>query len=160
MTAGCEQNVHTAVVTYCGNHPTPLPSGWSEQARRSYQSQKQGGCPAATLPPLEQCVADLEAIAQQQDPDAKQRREAAAPKAASTKQDAAFKKLIDNWLAVFDQMKIICRNSTVSDSHYRECERSKTDLSTIEDELRAFLKKQGFDMRDVGELGLWPSDPG
>src|SRR5262245_58918245 len=71
MTAGCEQNVHTAVVTYCGNHPTPLPSGWSEQARRSYESQKRGGCPAATLPPLEKCVVDLEAIAQQQDPDAK-----------------------------------------------------------------------------------------
>lgn len=159
LVAGCEANVRTVVGTYCqSNRPDPLPSGWAESVRRGYESQR-ASCPAEVLAPLEKCVHELEAIASAQDPDAKQRREAARPKAQATKQDARFKKLIDSWLATFDQLKIICRHESATASHARECERAKTDLDGIEVELRTFLKTQGFDMRDVGELGLWPSDP-
>lgn len=158
--AACDANVRTVVGTYCqpANRPNPLPSGWAESVRRGYESQK-AGCSPEVLAPLEQCVIELEAIAHAQDPEAKQRRAAAKPKADATKQDARFKKLIEGWLAVFDQMKIICRNERASASHARECERARTDLDGVEVQLQTFLKAEGFDMRDVGELGLWPSNP-
>jgi hypothetical protein len=158
MRAGCEANVQQLVGTYCGNRmPDPLPTGVAESVRRGLESQR--SCPAEVLTPLEQCVADLEARALKADPEAKQRRAAAAPKAEETKKDPQFKAMIDEWLRVFDGMKITCRNRDVSDSHARECERWQKDLDGVEEKLAKFLDARGFDRRDVSELGLWPSDP-
>ena len=158
LVAACQANVDRLVGTYCRTPPSPLPTGYAESVRRGYESQK-GTCSPQILAPLEACVSQLEATATQQDPQAKERRAAAAPKAAAMKQDPKFKGMIDEWLQTFDQMKIICRNRTASDSHARECERYEKDLAAVADRLRTFLVGSGFDQRDLGELGLWPTDP-
>jgi hypothetical protein len=159
IAAGCQSNVQRGLATWCTTPPSPLPPGWSEAVRRSADSQLRGGCAPAIVQPLAQCATRLEAIALAEDPDAKARRAAAAPKAEATRQDPAFKQRVDAWYSALDAMKIICRNRKVSSAHARECSRSEEDFGHAQDALRAFLLGKGFDARDIGELGLWPSDP-
>jgi hypothetical protein len=135
-----------------------LPTGYAESVRRGYDSQR-AACPAQILAPLDACATRLESIVAQQDPAAARRREAARPRAETTKQAPQWKALIDEWMTTFDGMKIVCRAEQVSDSHRRECERRRHELDGVYDELRAYLTASGFDPRDFAELGLWPSDP-
>ena len=157
MVNACQQNANQLLMI-CQQRPTPQPPGHAEQMRRSYESQRTA-CSAEVLAPLDRCVRELEAIALAQDPDAKERRAAARANAEATREDAAFQQRIDQWLQIFDQMKIQCAHQQASASYARECSRTKTDLDAVELDLRAFLEARGFDMRDVGELGLWPSSP-
>lgn len=159
MTAGCQANVQRMLAAWCSAPPSPLPAGWSETVRRNADGQVQGGCSAQVVEPLAQCATRLEAVAAAQDPDAKSRRAAAKPKAEATRKDPAFTQRIDRWMSALDAMKIVCRNRKASPAHARECERTEHDLEQHTTDLRSFLLGRGFDARDLGELGLWPSDP-
>ena len=89
----------------------------------------------------------------------RQRAGIAKAKAEGVKQRPEFKKMIDEWLQAYDGGRIVCRQAKVSPSHARECDRWDKDRDAVEDRLRAYLVKEGFDVRDVRELGLWPSSP-
>lgn len=159
MAAGCQANVQRMLAAWCTTPPSPLPPGWSETVRRNADGQVKGGCAPAIVEPLDACATRLEAVAASEDPDAKSRRAAASPKAEATRKDPAFKQRVDDWYSALDAMKIVCRNRKVSAAHARECSRSEEDFGRVQDALRSFLLGKGFDARDLGELGLWPSDP-
>ena len=152
----CTQGDQTLTQTYCGQTFNTLPTGWSETARRHFDSYRQQ-CPRADqLQTAEKCVLKLEAVAHQQDPDAKQRRAAAQPKAERIKQMPSFRELVARISRTKDQRTIVCKHREASFEHQRECERYDQDVSAEYDELYAFLKEQGLDARDFSELGLVP----
>jgi hypothetical protein len=157
MRGACQVNAQR-LLAMCTAMPSPPPNGSSEQLRRGVESQRTA-CPADVLAPVDRCVTRLEHAALAQDPDAPTRRAAAKGKAESVKQRPEFKKMIDEWLQAYDGGRIVCRQAKASPSHARECERWNKDLGDVEDRLRAYLVKEGFDVRDVRELGLWPSSP-
>jgi hypothetical protein len=107
---------------------------------------------------LEGCVAKLEAIELQDDPQAPSRRAAAKQQADATRQDPEFRALIDQWTQALDGKNITCRNRQVDESHRRECERWHGEMKKVEDQLEQYLVAHGYDRRDIRALGLWPHD--
>lgn len=142
-------------MTYCGRDFDPLPPTWAPSARRGLESQR-GSCPPEALTELERCVQNLEEQALREDPDAAARRAEAQPRADALLADPSYQERLDTWSRSSDARTLACRTRDRSDADRRECERWTTEHEQVETRLWEFLREQGFDDRDIQELGLWP----
>ena len=162
MWGACQQQANEQLAVCRGVLGTRKNTNSAWEVRGSYDRIAQT-CPShahdGLLGQLEQCTVSLESLELKDDPQAPTRRHDAKPRVEATKQDATFKKLIDDWMQALDGKNITCRNRDASDSDARECERWHGEMTKVEDRLAAFLVAQGYDKRDLRPLGLWPRDP-
>jgi hypothetical protein len=162
MWGACQQQANEQLAVCNGVRSTGKNTNSAWEIRGAYDRISQT-CPThahdGLLGQLEQCTVGLESFELAADPQAPTRRRDAKPRVEVTKQDATFKKLIDDWMQALDGKNITCRNREASDSDARECERWHGEMTKVEDKLAAFLVTQGYDKRDLRPLGLWPQDP-
>lgn len=162
MWAACQQQANEQMAVCNGLLSSGKNTSSAWELRGSYERIAQT-CPAhahdGLVGQFEECVVKLETFELKDDPEAPARRQAAKARVDATKQDAAFKGLISQWVDALDGKNITCRNRDLDDSHRRECERWHGEMAKVEDKLAQFLVAHGYDRRDFRALGLWPADP-